>query len=41
MKNWKLPKESLYDQYTWPEIRDLPKGDRIAVIPVGTVGGAT
>jgi creatinine amidohydrolase len=37
MRNWKLPKESLYDQYTWPEIRDLPKEDRVAVIPVGAV----
>ena len=37
MTNWKLPEESFYDQYTWPEIRDLPKEDRVAVIPIGAV----
>lgn len=27
----------LYDQYTWPEIRDLPKRDLVAVIAVGAI----
>ena len=28
---------TLYDQHTWPEVRDLPKGDLVAVIPVGAI----
>lgn len=27
----------LYDQHTWPEVRDLPNGDLVAVIPVGAI----
>jgi creatinine amidohydrolase len=26
-----------FDQYTWPEIRDLPKDDLVAVIPIGAI----
>ena len=33
----KLPKGTRYDKYTWPEMRDLPKDDRVAVIPLGSV----
>ena len=32
-----LPKGSVYDQHTWPEIRDLQKAERVAIIPVGSV----
>lgn len=32
-----LPRGTIYDQYTWPEIRDLQKADRVAIIPVGSV----
>ena len=37
MNHANLPKGSVYDQYTWPEIRDLQKVDRVAVIPVSAV----
>jgi creatinine amidohydrolase len=32
-----MTKGVTYEQYTWPEIRDLPKNDRVAVIPVGAI----
>ncbi len=37
MQDANLPRGSVYDQYTWPEIRDLQKVDRVAVIPVAAV----
>ncbi len=37
MKQCELLKGSVYDKYTWPEMRDLPKRDYVAVIPVAAV----
>ncbi|MBI4321845.1 MAG: creatininase family protein [Chloroflexi bacterium] len=28
---------SAYDHHTWPEIREIPKDDRVAMLPVGAV----
>jgi creatinine amidohydrolase len=36
-KEKKSMEYTLYDQYTWPEIHDLPKHDLVAVIPVGAI----
>lgn len=37
MVDLKLPKGTAYEKYTWPEMRDLPKEDRVAIIPLGSV----
>src|SRR5580700_6721426 len=32
-----MPNKYLYEEFTWPEIREAADQDRVAVLPVGTI----